>query len=1263
VTQALDFLQFPLRGSQLIEASAGTGKTFTLALLYTRLILGHGDEQSAYSRPLTPDEILVVTFTDAAAEELRDRIRARLVDAAEHFGDADALLSDTDPLTQLRNSYPREQWPDCAWRLRSAAQAMDEACISTIHGWCNRVLVEHAFDTRGLFQRELITDIEPVLSEVVRDYWRQTFYPLTNEQAELINRHFGSPAELQAELRDLLALSTHGSSFSGEVLDVPTLTPVLEKTAQQEAELQAAVAKIKSLWRTQRDEIHALLQALRPCLNGTTHDSAKPEKFDALLSEIDAWSESAPGTAMPKKLLNFGIHQFRFLKKREQEVTPLPVFLALQAYQDAFATPDTGPDLRAQILAHASKQVQQLLQRRLQQRAEMGFDDLLRHLAQALDPQHSGNHADHLAAQLRDSFPVAMIDEFQDTDPVQYHIFDSIYRLSENSPDFGLFMIGDPKQAIYSFRGADIHTYLQAREATEGRHHTLPRNFRSTAEVVQACNDLFHFAEQQPRGAFRFRSEQHNPIPFQPVSAAGRQDTLYLCGRTADAMAVHYFPAEEGDIKLTQSAYKQAAAALAASEIARWLQAARTADSGFGTEGQLTRALRPADIAILVRSAKEAQQMRDALSGVGVASVYLSDRESLFHTQEAKDVLHWLVACAEPANERLVKSALATNSCCLPLQQMARWQEDEMQWEQQMHLFIMLHRLWRQQGVLAMLHRLLEQQEIPGRLLQVPDGERRLTNLLHLAEWLQQASGELDGEQALIRHLSEHISSGDEQQLLRLESDAERVQVITIHKSKGLEYPLVLLPFIASWHQSGTRKKQVPYRMAGQLYRELAAPKVFAAAWDNAEDERLSEDMRLLYVALTRASHALWLGVGPLSQGKHSRPQLHQAALGHVLNGGQAMADDSTIWEAFCALAHSSHNITLLPAAAASATPLKPGTTTTLEAARPLPQLGPLGNWWIASYSAISARLSARERLHFDAQQARDEREDELSDEVTALPGPSTGSEATQHVLHCLPAGASWGTFMHGILEWAARHQHQHTKTGMLQGFAAAAADETARNAVLARRCRQRGIEALAPELSEWLQTFLQRPMPLPAPSSAPLCLAELQAQQVSVEMEFLLPSQQVAAKALDRLIASHTLGASARPALEDLQLNGMLKGFIDLVVAHEGRYYVIDWKSNRLGDNASAYGHAALEAVILKKRYDLQYVLYLLALHRQLRARLPGYDYEKHVGGAIYVFLRGHHNTETQGLFHDRPPRDLIETLDRLFRGQSSLATGVVTT
>ncbi|PPK35934.1 exodeoxyribonuclease V subunit beta [Pseudomonas laurylsulfatiphila] len=1206
-------LAFPLRGSQLIEASAGTGKTFTISALYLRLVLGNGGEDSGFGRELLPPQILVVTFTDAATKELRERIRTRLAEAARFFRDEtpapDSLIA------ELRGQYLPEQWPGCANRLDIAAQWMDEAAVSTIHSWCQRMLREHAFDSGSLFTQTLETDHSDLLGEVLRDYWRLFCYPMQGDALNWVRSNWGGPAALLPRIRALFASER-------DTLQGKEPAEIISQCLQ---ERRAALIELKKPWPQWADELLAI------CHEGVASKAVDGRKmqaryFEPWFEKIKAWAEDESleqldiGTGFTR-LTPDGMAE---AWKGEAPRHPgLDAMASLKACLDGLPTPD------AAVLQHAARWVGARFEEEKRRRAEMGFDDMLLRLDAAL--QSDGG--ERLATLIREQFPVALIDEFQDTDPVQYRIFESIYRIEENGPECGLFLIGDPKQAIYAFRGADIHTYLRARQATTGRLHTLGTNFRSSHGMVNAVNHVFERAEarESGRGAFLFREPNGiNPVPFMPVASQGRKEVLHINDQAVPALNIWHLPAEQ---PLSGAVYRQHLAAACASEITALLNGGQQGQAGFTQDGKAFRGLLPADIAILVRDGKEAQAVRGELAARGVRSVYLSDKDSVFAAQEAHDVLTWLKACAEPDVERPLRAALASITLNLSLTELERLNQDELAWESRVMQFRGYREVWRKQGVLPMLRRLLHDFHLPQALIARSDGERVLTNLLHLSELLQQAAAELDGEQALIRHLSEHLAlSGQagEEQILRLESDEQLVKVVTIHKSKGLEYPLVFLPFICSAKPvDGSR---LPLHYHDESGNAQVTLKPTAELIALADDERLAEDLRLLYVALTRAQHACWLGVADLKRGNNNGSVLHLSALGYLLGGGAPLADSSALQQWLRDLQQGCPALAYAQMPDATTEHYQPPQNDAALLAPLIPKRKASENWWIASYSAlrIGDTLSVGTDEAPESPQAQKLFDDERLDPQAPREVVASGGD-----IHRFPRGPNPGTFLHGLLEWAGG-----------EGFAAAPQEVID---AIARRCNRRGWEGWITTLSDWLQHLLKSPLQLDA-DQAPVKFAQL--TQYQVEMEFWFASHKVDVLKLDALVCQYTHGGVARVAAEPVLLNGMFKGFIDLTFEHDGRYYVGDYKSNWLGADDAAYTVPAMEQSILDNRYDLQYVLYLLALHRQLKARLADYDYDRHVGGALYLFLRGT-RAASQGVFFTRPPRELIERLDRLFQGK----------
>ena len=1206
-------LAFPLRGSQLIEASAGTGKTFTISALYLRLVLGNGGEDSGFGRELLPPQILVVTFTDAATKELRERIRTRLAEAARFFRDEtpapDSLIA------ELRDQYLPEQWPGCANRLDIAAQWMDEAAVSTIHSWCQRMLREHAFDSGSLFTQTLETDHSDLLGEVLRDYWRLFCYPMQGDALNWVRSNWGGPAALLPRIRALFASER-------DTLEGKEPAEVISQCLQ---ERRAALIELKKPWLQWADE---LLAICHQGVAGKAVDGRKMQAryFEPWFEKIKAWAEDESleqldiGTGFTR-LTPDGMAE---AWKGEAPRHPgLDAMAGLKASLDGLPTPD------AAVLQHAARWVGARFEEEKRRRAEMGFDDMLLRLDAAL--QSDGG--ERLVTLIREQFPVALIDEFQDTDPVQYRIFESIYRIEENSPECGLFLIGDPKQAIYAFRGADIHTYLRARQATTGRLHTLGTNFRSSHGMVNAVNHVFARAEarESGRGAFLFREKNgDNPVPFTPVASQGRKEVLRINDQAIPALNIWHLSAEQ---PLSGAVYRQHLAAACASEITALLNGGQQGQAGFTQDGKAFRGLLPADIAILVRDGKEAQAVRAQLAARGVRSVYLSDKDSVFAAQEAHDVLTWLKACAEPDVERPLRAALASITLNLSFTELERLNQDELAWESRVMQFRGYREVWRKQGVLPMLRRLLHDFRLPQALIARSDGERVLTNLLHLFELLQQAAAELDGEQALIRHLSEHLAlSGQagEEQILRLESDEQLVKVVTIHKSKGLEYPLVFLPFICSAKPvDGSR---LPLHYHDESGNAQVTLKPTAELIALADDERLAEDLRLLYVALTRAQHACWLGVADLKRGNNNGSVLHLSALGYLLGGGAPLADSPALQQWLRDLQQDCPALAYAQMPDATTEHYLPPQNDAALLAPLIPKRKASENWWIASYSAlrIGDTLSVGTDEAPESPQAQKLFDDERLDPQAPREVVLSGGD-----IHRFPRGPNPGTFLHGLLEWAGG-----------EGFAAAPQEVID---AIARRCNRRGWEGWITTLSDWLQHLLKSPLQLGA-DQAPVIFGQL--TQYQVEMEFWFASHKVDVLKLDALVCQYTHDGVARVAAEPVLLNGMFKGFIDLTFEHNGRYYVADYKSNWLGADDAAYTVPAMEQSILDNRYDLQYVLYLLALHRQLKARLADYDYDRHVGGALYLFLRGT-RAASQGVFFTRPPRELIERLDRLFQGK----------
>lgn len=1175
-TQPLDPLSLPLTGERLIEASAGTGKTFTIAALYLRLLLGLGGK-NAHPRPLSVEELLVVTFTQAATEELRGRIRANI-----HELRIACVRKRTDnPLFQkLLTEIP--DLHQAAQVLRLAEQQMDEAAIFTIHGFCQRMLSLNAFESGMLFEQQLIEDESQLRRHACADFWRRHCYPLPKPVAQVMAEQWAGPDEL---LRDI------NSWLQGEqpVLKQPPADD--ETLIARHQKIITAIEDVKAQWCACADEIAQILSVAK-----IDRRSYSSKNLPNWLNIVGTWAQSETTTyKLPDQLERFS-QSMLDEKTKEGQPPQHPVFRAIN---DLLGEPLTLRDL---VIARAMAEIRYTVQQEKRRRGELGFDDMLTRLDEAL--HKPGGNA--LAAAIRGRFPAAMIDEFQDTDPQQYRIFRRLYI---NQPGTALLLIGDPKQAIYAFRGADIFTYMKARHEVSA-HYTLDTNWRSSPAMINSVNTLF----QQLSNPFLFQQ-----IPFLAVKAAEKNSGLRFTFKGKNQAAMSFW-VQSGD-GCGVSDYQQTMAMQCAQQIRDWLTAGQRGEALLW-KGEESRPVQSSDITILVRSRGEASIVREALGSLNIPSVYLSNRDSVFATPEAREILWILQAVLAPEIETALRSAVATSMLGLDAQMIEALNEDENAWDQLVEEFSEYRQTWLRRGVMPMLRALIARRQVAENLLATPGGERRLTDILHISELLQEEAAQTDSEHALVRWLAQQVAEPDSNaysQQLRLESDRHLVQVVTIHKSKGLEYPLVWLPFIANYRAQNSG-----------LYHDRSTFSPLLDLSDDeeslslAEEERLAEDLRLLYVALTRSIWHCSLGVAPLFKGNRAKKgasDLHLGALGYLLQKGEAK--DAAGLQA-CLQELASESISVEEPASEDYTPWQPVSVALPELSARVMKRQVADNWRVTSYSGLqqhgsSQALDLLPRLDVDA--------------AGVVPVQSEPSLTP----HTFPRGAGPGTFLHSLFEgidftqplddvWIAEQL-------AAQGF---------------------GDEWL-PVLTQWLQAILQAPL-----NDSGVSLNQLTPQEKQVELEFYLPIESdLQAAHLDKLVREYDPLSAGCPPLNFKQVRGMLKGFIDLVFRWEGRYYLLDYKSNWLGEDSSAYTQQAMAAAMQSHRYDLQYQLYTLALHRYLRHRIPDYDYQTHFGGVIYLFLRGvESNGSSQGIFSTQPDVQLITKMDALFAAQTDKVT-----
>ncbi len=1221
-------LDAALGGDLIIEASAGTGKTYALTTLAARAVV---EAEVGIHR------LLVVTFTVSATGELRHRIRRALRDALAGFTQGGGA-----PSTQAQALL--ERWrgldidsADAAARLTRAVRDLDRANILTIHGLCQRLLTEFAFDGAIPFGFEVSGDDTAAVATAVRDFWRRCLADAPVAFLEYAQSQRFTPTALAdwvQELHPKPDLLIRG----GAETDCDLAASFEEKHAVWLAEFAA----VREVWLVHGAAFLEALTTLRWYRNSESKLARVCGNVQQAFAADDA------------QLLPFaeaghlgGNSLAGILLKRPPQTLPESPLLACFDRLGASAERICASWLRT-LRSDLLDDVRASLRRTAWQERQLGFNALLTETARALDSAAGPL----LAQRIRERFPLALVDEFQDTDGLQARILAHIYPATDAAAPpaeqayTGLAIVGDPKQSIYRFRGADVFAYLQTSRRSGDRQLRLDTNYRSTPALVGAVNAIFE--RPQP-----FLLPELNFDAVRAATPVG--EGLRVCDDDYDAAPLQLRLQPKAEDKLpSKEAVAEVAARGAAAEIAYLL---RLSDAGRATLDGVP--LSGGDIAVLVRTSAQGQATAAALRALGVQSVEMGD-VGVFETAQAEHLHRLLAALAEPTaynRAARLRGVLSMDAFGLGVHELAALNGDDRTWAAWEDRFRRWRATWRTAGVAALIRLLLftPPTNCATRLLTLPDGPRQLTNVLHLADLLQRAeSRERLSPGALVDWLAwrrNYPQRGDDDAQLRLESDERLVKVVTVHRAKGLEFPVVFCPF--AWYRRRLRRGPTAqhHEPAGTGFREVLdlAPNRDAHSQEYIEDQ--AEELRLLYVALTRAKHrcvVTWAQANdyeqaPLAWLLHDRQgAVDDTALAMQRNRRYVCKLDAGSWqrevEQFAA-AHPNEfglaALALAPGSALAETPrVAPPPARARRLHRPLRLVRQM-----TSYSALAGSTGAAASLaeHVEVERPdHDQREDQAlaaaEDAAETQPGAATTPQ-TRLDAFSFPRGRRVGDCLHALFE--ASIEPQLDFDGLCRATLAKHGLE-GRWAAVARTIVERA-----------------RHTPLAPPQAGYAGFRLVDLRNPIAEMEFQLPVVGLDRLRLGECLATH--GYPNLPLEAAGAITGFLRGFIDLVAEHRGRYYVVDYKSNWLGDSAAAYSPAALRRAMRDNGYHLQYLLYLAALNRHLRLRLPGYDYDRHLGGAFYLFVRGM-APERPGysVYFDKPTRSCIEAVDACFGERS---------
>lgn len=1183
MSKVLEISEVSLDGVHLVEAAAGTGKTYNITALYVRLIAEKG---------LRVDQILVVTYTRAATRELRERIDARLRQALAALQQKTDLDECDDFIRSLYAKYHNNA--QVIERISQAIHEIDLAAIFTIHGFCRQVLQEHVFESGTMFDVEFITNETELLDEVHDDIWR-----------ELIGWAEASPLRYPAfqylvdQLNSPDGLTSYTSAVKGK--------PFVKVHDGGSREVEEICRNYRELWNELKanwdpEGIESLLSDKSRIKQKSFNKQRTPKRIagmDELLAVDEApYNPSRKFPDFDKFTLEI-INEYRTGELADGREMPHQRFFELCG--ELHQLVQSG-ELEQALLLHIIAEFRRRYEQAKKDRKVRSYDDLLISLSQALEQPG-------LVKVMQKEYPAALIDEFQDTDPVQFEVFDKIYiQPAENK--LSLFLIGDPKQSIYSFRGADIFTYIRAKHKVQ-HQWTLDTNYRSAEELVEAVNRVFSYQKDRP-----FLLDE---ITFEPIAAHKKGQEPEITDSVLPQEPLQILKRSDHNLINKDQASRRAAIDTAM-EIERIL----AHSDRFRIEEQ---PVKTQDIAVLVSRHVEGTMVKEELASRGIRSVDQS-RRNVFQSPEIEYLLMLLYSIREPSNPALLRALLCSRIGGFTFSGLQFLREDEETWLSVLDRIRYLNELFRQRGFMPMWQEFLnvpltdsnEYAHTPLEvILEYADGERTLTNLQHLAELINEytRSG-MHGLDDLIKWINRkrEEAGGNEDEELRLESDHELVKIITMHSAKGLQFPVVFCPYLWSGINDTNPKPPMVFHESGERRVDLTG--IHDRARALVLRERVSEQLRLAYVALTRAQYRCYVGWVPYE--KQALSPLTGLLFGAeylmdiIDNSKSPKVDEQTLPEAIEKLASMEHIGITEPAEVDRKAGEQEGESTVNGEARVWERGELLPSWYITSYSGLKQGMQTEPDNPFADEGGWDD-----------IPEEVQGSDVKN--IFNFPKGARPGIFMHRIFE--------------LIDFTAS---EEVINREIDRQLEEFDFDPQwQPAIHSMTQQALQAPLLHGDDQSR---LANIKPGQCLQEMEFHFRVSEAEIYEIERIVSGDQGSTNGSK-----QTHGYMKGFIDLVFEYQGKYYILDYKSDFLGDCPEDYQTEKLSAHIRDRSYNLQYHIYTVALCRYLKMRMPGFQYDSHFGGVIYLFLRG--VGRGNGVYFDRPTYETVRSLDQYFSAE----------
>jgi exodeoxyribonuclease V beta subunit len=1090
-----DVTKVALNGSNLIEASAGTGKTYSIAILVIRLVI---------EKKIELKEILMVTFTKAAVAELEVRIRNFIREAYSYASQGAEIDKTIQKIVD--NGIQHSDKEEVLALLMKARRQLDETAIFTIHSFCQLTLNEFAFETGQAFNSEIIEDEAALINEAVNEYWRKN---ITTQSSELLTFLLKNGLS-KNQLVNVVSKAKRGKKFIYKT--DRSVNDFWSMTKEYEKDYQNALAQFDNEFSDSPERT-------------LSNIGEKGHAFNAFADLIED-AEAFRHKLIEKQSAKYVENKF-----------PTLLQIALDVEEIASNAGNVGQDCINYLFGEAIPYCDELIQEKKQEQGLFSFDDLINKLHQAIS-------SESLQAAVRKKYKAVFIDEFQDTDQKQYEIFDTFFNQHAI-----LFYIGDPKQSIYSFKGTDLDTYLEAATKVDASY-TMSKNFRSTAAYNDAMNKLFTSIDNP------FHDHR---IGYEIVSAGRDLNEIKNEGEIDDPLSIYECKNNDQLVEQTINQVKDLLI------------------GNYQIEG---RRVRPSDIGILVRANNKGREIKNCLNRANIPAITIDDSR-VMESNESTLLLYLLKAMFEP-NTNTINRVLLTY-----LTNKTKDDLLKLDIESDIEFFRELNQTWTSRGVFSAINAFMSRYNTLDHIqVRIPtDAERIITNLLQINEILHNKENQSKSSPKELIHWLEFAIAGAEESgeyTQRLENDEDAVKIVTIHKSKGLAYNIVIAPYLDLKSEHNNKWDFIEYKDP-KLDRYCFSAEVTDETLRLYSEQAERENRRLIYVALTRAVY----------KGIIIHKPKDKCGIKAFVDG--AIAQNHFVYKENLESDKRRYNE---KKATLNKTP-KSFSESDIDS-----------QWSNYSFSILS-KYEPHEKPE----------PIELSDEYDRF------------IFDEFPKGAMAGNFMHYLFEnidFTANDFSVEIEKALNRYTSVFSSKD----------------DDLETNISKMLSHVLNSVLP----ADKPFVLSQIEEANKLPEMGFSFKMSNFSTGKLHRLVPHINLEREG-------EIQGMMTGFIDLLFEHNGKFYILDWKSNYLGNSLEYYAPDKLELAMQESNYHLQYLIYTVATKLYLQNCMPDFDYDKHFGGIIYVYVRGCRKEGNAGVYFSKPDKQMIKELEGMLVVQNEIA------